>query len=498
MLGSPNNMLIRRAFSTLFRDKSYINGAWVAGPDGKTFEVKNPSNGKVIANVANLGDDETQQAIDAAHEAFKTWRWTTARERAALLRKWFDLCQANIDELAKILTAEQGKPLAEAKGECGYGNGFLEWFAEETRRINGDVIPAVASSKQQMFIKQPIGVAGIITPWNFPNAMITRKLGAALASGCTVVCRPAEDTPLSALAVIALAEEAGFPKGVINIVTSDRGNAASIGKVMCKSPKVAALSFTGSTRVGKLLYEQCAGTVKKLSLELGGNAPFIVFDSADLDLAVAGCMASKFRNAGQVCIASNRVLVQSGIYDKFVSKLKETVEKTMVLGDGMDQGVNQGPLVNEAQFTKVCGMVDEALSKGAKLVTGGSKHDIGDLQYKPTILTDVTADMSLVGEEVFGPVISIKKFETEEEALDFANDSRVGLAGYFYSNDMNQCWRVAHKLEVGMVGINEGMMSCPEAAFGGIKESGIGREGSKYGIDEFTEMKYLCFGNLKM
>merc|ERR1719369_570310 len=310
-----------RAFSTLFRDKSYINGAWVGGPDGATFEVKNPANGKVIANVANLGDDETQKAIDAAHEAFKTWRWTTARERAALLRKWFDLCQANVDELAKILTAEQGKPLAEAKGECGYGNGFLEWFAEETKRINGDVIPAVASSKQQMFIRQPIGVAGIITPWNFPNAMITRKLGAAIASGCTVVCRPAEDTPLSALAVIALAEEAGFPKGVINIVTSDRGNAASIGKVICKSPK---------------------------------------------------------------------------------------------------------------------------------------------------------------------------------EALDFANDSRVGLAGYFYSNDMNQCWRVAHKMEVGMVGINEGMMSCPEGAFGGVKESGLGREGSKYGIDEFTEMKYLCFGNLKM
>jgi len=495
MLGLSSH-IFRRTFTNLLRDKAYINGAWV-GSD-KTFEVTNPANGKVIAKVANLGDDETQQAIDAAEEAFKTWRWTTARERAALLRKWFDLCQANSEELAKILTAEQGKPLAEAKGEVGYGNSFLEWFAEEARRINGDVVPAVSNSKQMMFIRQPIGVAGIITPWNFPNAMITRKLGAALASGCTVVCRPAEDTPLSALAVVALAEEAGFPMGVINIVTSDRGNASSIGKAICKSPKVAALLFTGSTRVGKLLYEQCAGTVKKLSLELGGNAPFIVFDSADLELAVAGCMASKFRNAGQVCIASNRVFVQSGIHDKFVAKLKETVEKTMVLGDGMDQGVNQGPLVNEAQFNKVTSMVDEALSKGAKLVSGGSKHHIGDLQYKPTILTEVTTDMSLVAEEVFGPVISIKKFETEEEALELANDSRVGLAGYFYSNDMNQCWRVAHKMEVGMVGINEGMMSCPEAAFGGVKESGLGREGSKYGIDEFTEMKYLCFGNLKM
>jgi len=480
----------------LIKDKAYINGAWV-GSD-KTYEVRNPANDKVIANVPNQGEQETQQAIDAAYEAFQSWRWTTAKERSNLLRKWFDLCQANADELAKILTAEQGKPLAEAKGEVGYGNSFLEWFSEEARRIDGDVPQSPTNSKQMMFIRQPIGVAAIICPWNFPNAMITRKLGAALASGCTAVVRPAEDTPLSALAAVALAEQAGFPKGVINVVTSAQENASVIGKTMCKSPKVAAMSFTGSTRVGKILYEQCAGTVKKLSLELGGNAPFIVFDSADVDLAVSGLMASKFRNAGQTCVSSNRIMVQAGIYDQFLVKLKQVVESSIVLGDGMDQGVNQGPLINKNQFNKVSSLVEEAVSKGAKVVSGGSPHPMGGLHYQPTILTDTTSEMGLTCEEIFGPVIPIRKFQTEEEALSLANDCRVGLAGYFYSNDISQCFRVGKKLEVGMVGINEGMISAAEGAFGGVKESGIGREGSKYGIDEYTEMKYLCFGNLKM
>jgi len=488
--------VIRRTMATLIKDKAYINGAWV-GSD-KTYEVRNPANDKVIANVPNQGEQETQQAIDAAYEAFQSWRWTTAKERSNLLRKWFDLCQANADELAKILTAEQGKPLAEAKGEVGYGNSFLEWFSEEARRIDGDVPQSPANSKQMMFIRQPIGVAAIICPWNFPNAMITRKLGAALASGCTAVVRPAEDTPLSALAAVALAEQAGFPKGVINVVTSAQENASVIGKTMCKSPKVAAMSFTGSTRVGKILYEQCAGTVKKLSLELGGNAPFIVFDSADVDLAVSGLMASKFRNAGQTCVSSNRIMVQAGIYDQFLVKLKQVVESSIVLGDGMDQGVNQGPLINKNQFNKVSSLVEEAVSKGAKVVSGGSPHPMGGLHYQPTILTDTTSEMGLTCEEIFGPVIPIRKFQTEEEALSLANDCRVGLAGYFYSNDISQCFRVGKKLEVGMVGINEGMISAAEGAFGGVKESGIGREGSKYGIDEYTEMKYLCFGNLKM
>jgi len=343
-----------------------------------------------------------------------------------------------------------------------------------------------------LFIREPIGVAAIICPWNFPNAMITRKLGAALACGCTTVVKPSDETPLSALAAAALAEEAGIPKGVINVITTKK-NLTGVSDALCQSPKVAAMSFTGSTRVGKLLYKQCAGTVKKVSLELGGNAPFIVFDSADVDLAIAGCMASKFRNSGQTCVSTNKVLVQNGIYDKFVAALKQAVETTLVLGDGMDKEVNQGPLVNQNQFDKVSNMVNEAITSGANVVTGGSKHDIGDLFYKPTILTDVTPQMEVFKDEIFGPVLSIARFNTEEEALAIANDCRVGLAGYFYSNDMRQCWRVAKKLEVGMVGINEGMISAPEAAFGGIKESGLGREGSRYGMDEYSDIKYLCF-----
>lgn len=497
-LTCPNrgSVLQIRTMASLIKDKAFINGAWVSATSGKTFEVTNPVNGKVIASVPDMDAIDANKAIDAAHEAFQTWRDTTAKERSALLRKWFEICNKNHEELAKILTAEQGKPLAEAKGEVTYGSSFLEWFSEEARRINGDVVQAPAANKRMLFVREPIGVAAMITPWNFPNAMITRKVGAALASGCTVVVKPAEDTPLSALAVAALAEEAGIPKGVFNVVTSRLENSSEVGKALCSSSKVRALSFTGSTRVGKILYRQCADTVKKISLELGGNAPFIVFDSADVDLAVAGCMASKFRNAGQTCVSSNRILVQSGIYDKFVAKLKETVEKSVVLGDGMDNGVNQGPIINKNQFARVTRLVDDAVRKGAKVILGGSKHEIGDLFYKPTIISDMQEDMECFKEEIFGPVISIKKFETEDEALTIANNTQVGLAGYFYSNDVSQCWRVARKMETGMVGINEGMMSCAEGAFGGVKESGIGREGSKYGIDEYTEMKYLCFGNL--
>ena len=487
------NKTAKCALSSLIRDRALINGEWVTS--NEAFEVTNPVNGKVITKVPDLGKEETDKAIDDAYEAFQTWRWTTAKERSNLLRKWFDLCMRHQDDLAKILTAEQGKSLAEAKGEIGYGSGFLEWFSEEARRMNGETIPSPTNTKQMIFIREPVGVAAIICPWNFPNAMITRKLGAALACGCTTVVKPSDETPLSALAAAALAEEAGIPKGVINVITTKK-NLIGVSDALCHSPKVAAMSFTGSTRVGKLLYKQCAGTVKKISLELGGNAPFIVFDSADVDLAVAGCMASKFRNAGQTCVSTNRVLVQNGIYDKFVAALKQAVETTLVLGDGMDKEVNQGPLVNQNQFDKVSRMVNEAVTSGAKVVSGGSKHDMGDLFYKPTILTDITPQMEVFQDEIFGPVLSIARFNTEEEALAIANDCRVGLAGYFYSNDMRQCWRVAKKLEVGMVGINEGMISAPEAAFGGIKESGLGREGSRYGMDEYSDIKYLCFGNL--
>lgn len=413
-----------------------------------------------------------------------------------MLRKWFDAVVKNQEELAKLLTAEQGKPLAEARGEIAYSAGFLEWFSEESRRIYGEVVSGVTNTKQMVFIREPIGVAAMITPWNFPSAMITRKVGAALAAGCTCVIKPSEDTPLSALALASLAEEVGIPPGVVNIVTSNHEGSNEVGKILCESELVAGLSFTGSTRVGKLLYRQCASTVKKVSLELGGNAPFIVFDSADVDLAVAGCMASKFRNMGQTCVTSNRIIVQEGIYEKFMAKLKQTVETTLVLGDGMDKEVNQGPLINSKQFDRVVSMVNDAVDKGAELVTGGEKHPIGDLYFRPTILTELTPEMAAFKEEIFGPVISVLKFKTEEEALALANATRVGLAGYFYSNDVRQCWRVAKKMEVGMVGVNEGIISAPEAAFGGIKESGLGREGSRHGIDEYTDIKYICFGNL--
>lgn len=482
--------------SSLICEQAYVNGKWVGAASGKTYQVKNPVDGSVIATVPHMDASDTKIAIEAAHQAFKSWKETSPKERSNHLRKWFEAMDKNKEELARILTTEQGKPITEARGEVGMSAGFLEWFSEEARRIYGETFNGATNSKQFVFIREPIGVAAMITPWNFPSAMITRKMGAALAAGCTCVLRPAEDTPLSALALIKLAEEAGIPPGVVNIVTSDHEHADEIGKALCESPLVAGLSFTGSTRVGKLLYRQCASTVKKVSLELGGNAPFIVFESADLDLAVAGCLASKFRNMGQTCVTTNRVLVQEGIYDEFVARFKAEVEKNMVLGNGLEQGINQGPLINKRQFERVVGIVEDAVNKGANVVLGGKKDEFGDLYYKPTILTDLTPDMVASKEEIFGPVTAITKFKTEEEALAIANNTRVGLAGYFYSNDVKQCWRVAKKLETGMVGVNDALISAVEAAFGGVKESGLGREGSRHGIDDYSDIKYICFGNL--
>jgi len=475
---------------------SYIGGEWAGAKSGETFEVTNPATGEVLCAVPDMGVADTQAAIEAAHEAFQSWQHTTAKERSNLLRAWYNLCVSHQPELARILTAEQGKPLAEASGEIGYGNSFLEWFSEEARRVGGEVAASPTNSKQMIFIRQPIGVSAMITPWNFPNAMITRKVGAALAAGCTCVLKPAEDTPLSALALATLAEEAGIPKGVVNIVTCSRSHTAEVGRLLCESPLVAGLSFTGSTQVGKLLYRQSASTVKRLGLELGGNAAFIVFPTADLDLAVAGCMASKFRNAGQTCVSTNRVLVHSSVHDAFVEKLQAAMASGLVLGDGMEAGVTQGPLINKAQHGKVVTMVEEARAAGAGVVVGGRPSDVGELHFQPTILTDVTPEMEVFQEEVFGPVVSMRKFETEQEALAIANDCRTGLASYFYSGDVAQCWRVGKALQTGMVGINEGMISATEAAFGGIKESGFGREGSSHGMDDYTNIKYLCFGNL--
>ena len=405
--------------SSLLKDsKAYVNGQWVEASTGKTFEVKNPVDGKVIASVPDMSAGDTKVAIDAANKAFASWKETTVKERSILLRKWFNLCEEHKEDLAKLLTSEQGKPLAESRGEIGYSNGFLEWFAEEARRINGEVVPAPTKGKEMVFIRQPVGVAAMITPWNFPAAMITRKAGAALAAGCTLVVKPAEDTPLTALALANLAEQAGFPKGVVNVVTCAHANASEVGKALCDSPDVGVMSFTGSSRVGKILYRQCAGTVKKLAMELGGDAPFIVFNSADLDKAVEGMMVAKFRNMGQTCVSANRVFVQDEIHDAFIEKLRTRIEKSLVLGDGMDPNVNQGPLINQSQFTKVCSLVEDAKDKGAGVVLGGTKDEArGGLFYLPTILTDVKSSMEIFKEEIFGPVVSVIKFKNEEVCI---------------------------------------------------------------------------------
>ena len=413
------NSFQRRTMSSLLKDsKAYVNGQWVEASTGKTFEVKNPVDGKVIASVPDMSAGDTKVAIDAANKAFASWKETTVKERSILLRKWFNLCEEHKEDLAKLLTSEQGKPLAESRGEIGYSNGFLEWFAEEARRINGEVVPAPTKGKEMVFIRQPVGVAAMITPWNFPAAMITRKAGAALAAGCTLVVKPAEDTPLTALALANLAEQAGFPKGVVNVVTCAHANASEVGKAMCDSPDVGVMSFTGSSRVGKILYRQCAGTVKKLAMELGGDAPFIVFNSADLDKAVEGMMVAKFRNMGQTCVSANRVFVQDEIHDAFIEKLRTRIEKSLVLGDGMDPNVNQGPLINQSQFTKVCSLVEDAKDKGAGVVLGGAKDETrGGLFYLPTILTDVKSGMEIFKEEIFGPVVSVIKFKNEEVCI---------------------------------------------------------------------------------
>ncbi len=476
--------------SNLFIEKAFINGKWLTADNNSSFHVVNPSDGSIIGSVPDMRAEETKRAINAADLAFKLWKKQSAEYRSKLLRKWYDLIIENADDLAKILTLEQGKPLAEAKGEVLYGASFVEWFAEEAKRIYGDVIPGNTANSRIVVLKQPIGVVGAITPWNFPNAMITRKVGPALAAGCTVVLKPPALTPFSALALAKLAEMAGFPPGVFNIITTAKSSV--VGAELTSSTIVKKLSFTGSTKIGKLLIKQCADTVKKVSMELGGNAPFIVFNDADLDKAVEGAIASKYRNAGQTCVCTNRILVQSGIKDEFLKHYVKAVEKLKV-GDGMENDVEIGPLIDQGAIDKVEDLVKDALSNGASLMTGGEKYKKGSLYYQPTVICDVTPQMNIADEEIFGPVSTIFTFETEEEAIQIANDTPFGLASYFYGNNMSQIWRVAEALEYGMVGINTGKISTTVAPFGGIKESGNGREGSKYGIDEYTEIKYLNF-----
>jgi len=477
----------------LLRQQCYINGQWCSAESDKTFEVVNPATGEAIASVADMGALETREAIEAAETALRQWRAKTAKQRAILLRRWFDLVMANQDDLAAILTAEQGKPLAEAKGEIAYGASYIEWFGEEAKRIYGDIIAPPSADKRILVIKQPVGVVASITPWNFPNAMLTRKVAPALAAGCTFVAKPAKETPLSALALAVLAEEAGIPPGVFNVVCGS--SSSEIGGEMTANPIVKKLTFTGSTAVGKLLMAQCAETVKKTSMELGGNAPFIVFDDADIDAAVAGVMASKYRNAGQTCVCSNRILVQDGIYDAFVEILLREVEKFR-LGNGAEKATTLGPLINRKAVADVDNLVKDAVAKGASVIAGGKPSSLGHCFYEPTILGDATQAMRVFREEIFGPVAPLFKFSSEEEAVAMANDTEFGLAAYFYTKDLGRIWRVGEALEYGIVGINEGIISNEMAPFGGVKESGNGREGSKYGIDDYVEIKYLCLGGI--
>jgi succinate-semialdehyde dehydrogenase/glutarate-semialdehyde dehydrogenase len=476
----------------LFRQACYIDGAWVTARSNATINVDNPATGDVVGTVPKLGAAETRDAIEAAGRALPAWRQKTAKERAAALRTWFDLMMQHQDDLAKLMTVEQGKPLSESKGEVAYAAAFLEWFGEEAKRVYGDSIPGHQADKRILAIKQPIGVVACITPWNFPLAMITRKAGPAIAAGCTVVLKPASQTPFSALALAELAERAGIPKGVFNVVT---GSAGDIGSELTSNPIVKKLSFTGSTEVGKLLMAQCAQTVKKVSLELGGNAPFIVFDDADLDAAVEGAMASKYRNTGQTCVCVNRIYVQDSVYDAFAQKLTAAVEK-LNPANGLEIGATQGPLIDDKAVLKVEEHIADATSKGAKIIAGGKRHAKGGRFFEPTVLTGVTASMLVAKEETFGPVAPLFRFKTEDEAIAQANDTEFGLAAYFYGRDVGRVFRVAEALESGMVGINTGLISTEVAPFGGVKESGLGREGSKYGIDEYLEIKYLCLGGI--
>ncbi len=479
--------------SRLLRAAGYINGTWTGGGATKTFDVINPATGEVLASLPDMGAGETTAAIDAAYIAQVAWAARPAKERAAILRKWFDLMIANADELAAILTAEMGKPLPEARGEILYAASYVEWYAEEAKRIYGETIPAPSNDKRMIVIKQPVGVVGTITPWNFPAAMIARKIAPALAVGCTVISKPAEQTPLTAIALAVLAEEAGIPAGVLNIIVGLDGPA--IGRELCGNAKVRKISFTGSTEVGRILMRQCADQIKKVSLELGGNAPFIVFDDADLDAAVEGAMASKYRNAGQTCVCANRIYVQSNVYDAFAAKLAAKVGELNV-GDGFKPGVTVGPLIDEQGVAKAEDHVRDAVSKGARVVLGGKRIEGTGTFFAPTILTGVDRSMKVAREETFGPVAPLFRFETVEDVIGQANDTEFGLAAYFFAGDLKKVWRVAEALEYGMVGINTGLMSSETAPFGGIKQSGLGREGSRHGADDYLEMKYLCIGNL--
>ncbi|WP_273284742.1 NAD-dependent succinate-semialdehyde dehydrogenase [Methylibium petroleiphilum] len=487
-----NSPLATLADPTLLKTAALIDGTWV--DRGERFAVTDPATGLELAQVANLGAADAEAALAAAARAWPAWRAKTAKERASVLMKWYQLLLQHADDLARIMTAEQGKPLAEAKGEVGYGASFIEWFAEEAKRVYGETVPTTDNNKRYIVLKQAMGVCAAITPWNFPIAMITRKVAPALAAGCPVVIKPAEQTPLSALAVAELAQRAGMPAGVLNVLTADAERSIQIGNVLCASDTVRHLSFTGSTEVGRILMKQCAPTIKKLSLELGGNAPFIVFDDADLDSAVEGAMISKYRNAGQTCVCANRLYVQAGVYDAFVEKLAAKV-KAIQVGNGFEAGVTQGPLIDEAALAKVESHVADALAKGAKLLTGGQR--IGERFYAPTVLAQATGEMLCAREETFGPVAPVFRFETEAEVVALANDTEFGLASYFYSRDVGRIFRVGEALEYGMVGINTGLISTAEVPFGGVKQSGLGREGSHHGIDDYVEIKYLCLGDIQ-
>lgn len=478
--------------SSLLKDRCYVGGAWAAADSGETIPVTNPATGERIGRVPMMGAPETARAIEAARTVWPEWRARTAKERAAILRRWSDLMLRNQDDLGALMTLEQGKPLAEAKGEVAYAASFIEWFAEEARRVYGDTIPAPNPDWRIVVTREPVGVTAAVTPWNFPAAMITRKAGPALAAGCPMVVKPATATPLSALALAELADRAGVPAGVFSVIT---GRSSEIGREMTSNPVVRKFSFTGSTGIGKQLMGQCAGTVKKVSLELGGNAPFIVFDDADLGAAVEGAVASKFRNMGQTCVCANRLLVQDGVYEEFTARLGQAVS-AMKVGNGLDEGVVQGPLIDAAAVEKVEEHIADALDKGARVVVGGGRHPLGGTWFEPTVLADVTADMKVAREETFGPVAPLFRFEAEDEAVAMANDTEFGLASYFYSRDVGRIWRVSEGLEYGMVGVNSGLLSAAEAPFGGMKESGIGREGSYQGLDEFLEVKYLCMGGV--
>ena len=480
---------------TLLKTDGLVNGQWVAG--ASRFDVLDPATGHKLADVANLGPKDAEAAIAAANAAWPAWKAKTAKERSIILRKWFDLLMANQEDLGRILTAEQGKPFAEAKGEIAYGASFVEWFAEEAKRVNGETLPTFDNNRRLIVLKQPIGVCAAITPWNFPLAMITRKVAPALAAGCPVIIKPAELTPLTALAAAELAIRAGIPAGVLNMLCADADNSIAVGKVLCESDVVRHISFTGSTEVGRILMAQCAPTVKKMSLELGGNAPFIVFDDADIDSAVEGAFASKYRNAGQTCVCSNRIYVQAGVYDSFVEKFAAKVRTTKV-GNGFEEGVNQGPLIEEAALVKVQRHVDDAVAKGARVMTGGKRlTNIGSGQFfEATVVADATADMLCAKEETFGPFAPVFKFHTEQEAIDAANNTEFGLASYFYSRDVGRIFRVSEALEYGMVGINVGILATEHVPFGGVKQSGLGREGSHHGMDDYVEIKYLCVGDI--